>query len=186
MSVIPSGAKRSRGIFALTVGRQADGSCGGTNGRFSAHGCVDLSTSLEMTGGRCGGTNGVRWFPGRKKFVIPSGAKRSRGIFALTVGRQADGSCGGTNGHFSARECVDLSTSLEMTGVWCGGTNLPPGTPRRNVGSWEEKCLSYPAERSGVEGSSHLRLVGRRMVPAGEPMGTSPPGSAWISRLRSR
>ena len=90
------------------------------------------------------------------------------------------------NGRCSARGCVDLSTALEMTGGRCGGTNLPPGTPRRNVGSWEEKCLSSRAERSGVEGSSHLSTVGTKMVPAEEPSGSFPLGSAWISRLRSR
>ena len=103
-----------------------------------------------------------------KKYVISSGAKRSREILALSGAEMSIGSAGGTSSVPTGRKCVDPSASLGMTGLFCGGTiSVPtdrkcvdPSTSLGMTGLFCGGTISVPADRKCVDPSTSLGMTG--------------------------
>ena len=103
-----------------------------------------------------------------KKYVISSGAKRSREILALSGAEVSVGSAGGTIWVPTGRKCVDPSTSLGMTGLFCGGTSSVPAgrgcvDPSTSLGMTGLFCggtIWVPTDRKCVDPSASLGMTG--------------------------
>ncbi len=181
------------------------GSAGGTSSVPTDGKCVDPSTSLGMTHLFCAGTI---WVPAYRKCVDPSTslgmtflflrrnqpaslaaphskpvisseAQRSREILALAGTKVSVGSAGGTSSVPTDGKCVDPSTPLGMTHLFCAGTIWVLAyrkcvDPSTSLGMTHLFCAGtiwVPAYRKCVDpstslGMTHLFCAGTIWVPA--------------------